>query len=105
MSREANRQATRLARLASIGRGPDSPSFLLPSPSLILTETDDQSVMDPYFNPTPTLAFSIYNFFLVSYANILLLASPLGFIAHYAGWSGTWVFTLNFLAIIPLASM
>ncbi|KAI8056797.1 Sodium/calcium exchanger protein-domain-containing protein, partial [Syncephalis plumigaleata] len=55
--------------------------------------------------PTPTLRLSIYNFFLGSYVNILLLASPVGFIAYYAGWSGSWVFTLNFLAIIPLASM
>ncbi|KAI9594369.1 Sodium/calcium exchanger protein-domain-containing protein [Syncephalis fuscata] len=106
MSRETNRQATRVARLASMSRGPDSPGFLaLPSPSLILADTDDQSMLDPYFHPTPTLAFSFYNFFLGSYANILLLASPLGFIAYYAGWSGTWIFTLNFLAIIPLASM
>ena len=37
--------------------------------------------------------------------NVLLVFVPLGIIAGNVGWSPTAVFVLNFLAIIPLASL
>jgi Ca2+:H+ antiporter len=40
-----------------------------------------------------------------SYINILLLAAPIGIGLNYAGISGTVVFVVNFIAIIPLAGL
>ncbi|CAE7501165.1 CAX5 [Symbiodinium sp. CCMP2456] len=37
--------------------------------------------------------------------SILLLACPLGIVAHFANWGHTWVFWLNFLALVPLAKI
>lgn len=39
------------------------------------------------------------------YVNVFLVFVPLGIIAGALGWSPTAVFILNFLAIIPLASL
>ena len=40
-----------------------------------------------------------------NYINVLLVFVPLGIIAGAIGWSPTAIFVLNFLAIIPLASL
>lgn len=40
-----------------------------------------------------------------SYVNILLVFVPLGIIAGATGWKAPVVFVLNFLAIVPLASL
>ncbi|KAL2040950.1 hypothetical protein N7G274_006408 [Stereocaulon virgatum] len=40
-----------------------------------------------------------------NYVNVLLVFVPLGIISGAAGWNPTAVFVLNFLAIIPLASL
>ncbi|PGG99537.1 calcium/proton exchanger [Blastomyces parvus] len=40
-----------------------------------------------------------------NYVNILLVFVPLGMISNKVGWSPTATFVLNFLAIIPLASL
>lgn len=37
--------------------------------------------------------------------NVLLVAGPLAVWSYAAGWSDVWVFTLNFLVLIPLANM
>jgi Ca2+:H+ antiporter len=42
---------------------------------------------------------------LSSYVNFLLLFVPVGIVAGALGWPSTWVFSLNFLAIIPLAAV
>lgn len=39
------------------------------------------------------------------YVNVLLVFVPLGIIAGLSEWSPTLVFTLNFLAIVPLAAI
>lgn len=39
------------------------------------------------------------------YVNLLLVCVPLGIVAGMLGWDSTVVFTLNFFAIIPLASL
>lgn len=40
-----------------------------------------------------------------NYVNVFLVFVPLGIIAGAMGWNPTAVFILNFLAIIPLASL
>jgi Ca2+:H+ antiporter len=42
---------------------------------------------------------------LSSYVNFLLVMVPIGIVAGHFGWSATAVFTINFLAIIPLAAV
>lgn len=42
---------------------------------------------------------------LSGYVNVLLVFVPLGILAGVLEWSATAVFTLNFFAIIPLASI
>ncbi|KAJ5503509.1 hypothetical protein N7463_006383 [Penicillium fimorum] len=39
------------------------------------------------------------------YVNVLLIFVPLGIVAGALGWDSTAVFTLNFFAIVPLASL
>jgi Ca2+:H+ antiporter len=46
-----------------------------------------------------------YEILKTNYVNILLVFVPLGIIAGALGWDPTTVFILNFLAIIPLASL
>jgi len=46
-----------------------------------------------------------YEILKTHYVNILLVFVPLGIIAGALGWDPTTVFILNFLAIIPLASL
>ncbi|KAG5368366.1 Vacuolar calcium ion transporter [Yarrowia sp. C11] len=40
-----------------------------------------------------------------SYVNILLVFVPLGLLSGILGWGATWTFSLNFLAIVPLAAL
>lgn len=54
----------------------------------------------------PSEAFYLSYATLVSnYVNVLLLFVPLGVASKFAGWNPTTTFVLNFLAIIPLASL
>jgi hypothetical protein len=46
-----------------------------------------------------------YEILKTNYVNILLVFVPLGIVAGALRWDPTTVFTLNFLAIIPLASL
>lgn len=55
--------------------------------------------------PHFTWANQIERTLLNSWINILLLAIPAGIAINYAGIDGKIVFTVNFLAIIPLAAM
>ncbi|RGB44252.1 hypothetical protein C1646_748977 [Rhizophagus diaphanus] len=55
--------------------------------------------------PSPTLRKSLKTIFTNSRTNVLLIFVPLGHIAFGLKWSNTWVFVLNFLAIIPLAML
>lgn len=49
--------------------------------------------------------YLVYKTIGSNYVNFLLVFVPLGIIAGLAHWSPTAVFVLNFLAIIPLASL
>lgn len=46
-----------------------------------------------------------WEIFKTNYVNVLLVFVPLGIIAGLAGWSPVTQFILNFIAIIPLASL
>ncbi|KAK0708225.1 calcium/proton exchanger [Lasiosphaeris hirsuta] len=78
------------------------------------------SVKDFFFNkryapgaesPNPLVRFParLWNIFKVtllsSWINLLLVFVPLGIVAGIQEWGATWVFTLNFFAIIPLAAV
>lgn len=54
--------------------------------------------------PTNTLDL-IFKTLASNYINVLLVFVPLGIIAGALKWNPTAVFVLNFLAIIPLASL
>jgi Ca2+:H+ antiporter len=43
--------------------------------------------------------------FLSSWVNVLLIAVPLSFVSHFAGWGSTADFIISFIAIIPLAGV
>lgn len=43
--------------------------------------------------------------FLGSWINLLLLAVPLSFVSHFAGWGSTADFVISFIAIVPLAGV
>lgn len=47
----------------------------------------------------------MFLFINIDYVNVLLFFVPLGIIAGVSEWSPTLVFTLNFLAIVPLAAI
>lgn len=53
----------------------------------------------------PNLVTSLWWILTCSWINALLVFVPLGIVAEHAHWPAIWIFTLNFLAIIPLAKM
>lgn len=62
------------------------------------------------FNPhppagQPNLISSIWWLVTSSWLNVLLLFVPLGFAAEFLQWPAIWRFSLNFLAIVPLAKL
>lgn len=52
-----------------------------------------------------TLRNQIQRTIFSSWVNLLLIAAPVGIALNYAGVDGKVVFTVNFIAIIPLAGM
>ncbi|RKP08092.1 Sodium/calcium exchanger protein-domain-containing protein [Thamnocephalis sphaerospora] len=101
MSREAHRQAARLSRPNTFTSEDVDPADH--TTGLDAEEAGGLELLAHHAEPT--LASSFRYFLFGSYVNVLLLAMPLGIIAHFAHWSGTWVFVFNFFAIIPLASL
>ncbi len=55
--------------------------------------------------PTPTILKSLKIILTSSWINLLLIFIPIGYLAHGLKWSDTWIFLLNFFAIIPLAKL
>lgn len=53
----------------------------------------------------PNLLSSLWWILTCSWINVLLVFVPLGIIAEHLHWQAVWVFSLNFLAIIPLAKI
>jgi hypothetical protein len=48
---------------------------------------------------------SLYWLLTSSYINVFLVFVPLGIVAELASWPAVWRFSLNFLAIVPLAKV
>ena len=59
----------------------------------------------PWVGYPSSFAHTTYETLKSNYVNVLLVFVPLGIIAGAVGWNPTAVFILNFLAIIPLASL
>jgi Ca2+:H+ antiporter len=60
----------------------------------------------PYYKRWPSLVVhTTWEVLLSNYVNVLLVFVPLGIISGALHWNPTVVFTLNFLAIMPLASL
>ncbi|CAB4445095.1 unnamed protein product [Rhizophagus irregularis] len=72
-------------------------------PLIVSIPTPPSSPVLYYSPPSPTLCKSLKVIFATSWINVLLIFVPLGYIAFELKWNTTWVFVLNFLAIIPLA--
>lgn len=53
----------------------------------------------------PNTLSSFYWLLTSSWLNLLLIFVPLGFVAEKLHWAPVWVFSLNFLAIMPLAKV
>src|SRR5689334_8024864 len=60
---------------------------------------------DHHHHEQPTLISSLRWIATCSWINALLVFVPLGIVAEHAHWPAIWIFSLNFLAIIPLAKM
>ncbi|GAA5829595.1 hypothetical protein JCM11251_000213 [Rhodosporidiobolus azoricus] len=64
------------------------------------------SLQDDLAHPqAPGFLASVKNFLLSGWLNVLLIAVPLSFASHFAGWGSTADFIISFIAIIPLASL
>ncbi|SPO25272.1 probable VCX1 - Vacuolar Ca++/H+ exchanger [Ustilago trichophora] len=53
----------------------------------------------------PNIVSSLYWILTCSWINVFLIFVPLGIVAEHAHWPAIWIFSLNFLAIIPLAKI
>lgn len=53
----------------------------------------------------PNIITSLWWILTCSWINVLLIFVPLGIIAEHLHWKAIWIFSLNFLAIIPLAKI
>lgn len=70
------------------------------------TENSDLGLTSsPFASEPPTILKSLKLILTNSWINVLLVFIPLGYIAYALKWSDTLVFTLNFMAIIPLAKL
>lgn len=54
---------------------------------------------------SPNLVTSLWWLLTSSWLNVLLVFVPLGFLAEHLHWGAAAIFSLNFLAIIPLAKV
>ncbi|CAO1629713.1 unnamed protein product [Sympodiomycopsis kandeliae] len=53
----------------------------------------------------PNTLSSFYWLLTNSWLNLLMVFIPLGFVAEKLKWDAVWIFSLNFLAIMPLAKL
>lgn len=53
----------------------------------------------------PNIVTSLWWILTCSWINVFLVFVPLGIVAEHAHWPAIWIFSLNFLAIIPLAKI
>ena len=74
----------------------------------VLQNSDGQALWDdprPFVKWPSYFGLKTYQTLASNYVNVLLVFVPLGVVSGAVGWSPTATFVLNFLAIIPLASL
>ncbi|KAL2131382.1 hypothetical protein VTI74DRAFT_5164 [Chaetomium olivicolor] len=87
------------------------PSALRPEPGfwrhLLIDRESSPGINDANpFVKWPARAWNVTKITLLSYwVNILLVFVPLGIVAGKREWGAPWVFSLNFLSIVPLAGI
>lgn len=60
---------------------------------------------NPFVRIPSQIIYTTYEVFKTNYVNFLLVFVPIGIVAGLAKWSPVSQFVLNFIAIIPLASL
>ncbi|KAG8531004.1 uncharacterized protein KY384_004361 [Bacidia gigantensis] len=93
------------SRVGGMLAPPDEHSSLLHRP---LSNQDDQPLWEdsrPFVKYPAHVAHVTWQTLASNYVNVFLVFVPLGIISAHVGWGPTAVFVLNFLAIIPLASL
>ena len=86
----------------------DERTSLLARPLQYLPNSPDNRPWEdsrPWVKWPGVVAHTTWEVLISNYVNILLVFVPLGIISGNVGWSPTVTFILNFLAIIPLASL
>lgn len=68
---------------------------------MVYDQSENETLLQPSLRSRSTLKRVLY----CSPLNILLFLFPLGLLVDYLGWSALWVFSINFLVIIPLAAV
>lgn len=58
-----------------------------------------------YISYPANFLYLTYEILVSNYANVFLVFVPLGIVAGALDWDPTWIFILNFLAIVPLAGL
>jgi Ca2+:H+ antiporter len=74
-------------------------------PLLPRTHSDTHHHSSTWKGLPRTIVRTTWATLLSNYVNVFLVFVPLGIIAGALGWNPTAVFVLNFIAIIPLASL
>ncbi|AOA65004.1 Vacuolar membrane antiporter with Ca2+/H+ and K+/H+ exchange activity [Komagataella phaffii CBS 7435] len=68
---------------------------------MVYDQSENETLLQPSLRSRSTLKRVLY----CSPLNILLFLFPFGLLVDYLGWSALWVFSFNFLVIIPLAAI
>ena len=90
---------------SAISEHADEATSLLPRP---FTNPDGKPLWEddrPYVKWPAYFGLKTWQTLASNYVNVFLVFVPLGIISGNVGWSPTATFILNFLAIIPLASL
>ena len=107
-----DQQAENQATGANGSANPDERTGLLENAQNHVQRIGRTNSGTPYYkhsNPVirypSTVLHTVWQVLLTNYVNVLLVFVPLGIVAGLAEWSPVLQFVLNFIAIIPLASL
>ncbi|KAL8388879.1 hypothetical protein RB595_008994 [Gaeumannomyces hyphopodioides] len=78
------------------------PSAAAPGDSKLITDDDDEYAQKSAFQ---RFLITMWDILTYSYLNLLLVFVPVGIASHFAHLSGGIVFSMNAIAIIPLAGL
>jgi Ca2+:H+ antiporter len=96
-----NRSFTSTGNVSDLFRGGSGTGFLR-TQSHATEQTHTESSSTGFFSPAKD-AKAISGLIFSSYLNVLLLVVPFGFLAHFLNWPAGLRFSLNFVALVPLA--